>query len=66
MQVFKDQIVINVTCCHPGYEYNNFSTCKLVSHYPHIIRAEKTNRYVYLDVSGEYAKDNKDGVIIIL
>ena len=52
-QVYKQAVEINVTCCHPGYHYvSENKTCSFTLHYPHILRAEASNRYIYLNVSG--------------
>ena len=43
---------VQFTCCHPGYDYDIITeVCELNLSYPHFLRADKTNRYIYLEVS---------------
>lgn len=57
-QVYKENINISVACCHPGYEYKSENgtseggTCSFNKDvFPHVLRPESSNRYVYISVS---------------
>ena len=54
LQASTTTVNITVSCCHPGYNYED-GTCQYVrDENRHILRADQNNKYIYLRVSLEF------------
>ena len=44
-------VEVNITCCHPGYHFDNETElCKHNHNDPNIVRPGPNNRYLYMKV----------------